>query len=121
MGNPVGPNQMLWLAHVYINNEMFLFILQKTCVSFSLFLSHAVTLHCLRTKHILAVRAHHGGGHAVHVVRVEVALPIVWLHDSSQTTIQSHVSLSIRGEDQKVGRTGAPADLLLVSTKPHEQ
>lgn len=38
--------------------------------------------------------------HGVYVVIAEVALPIVWLHDPGQATIQSHVSLGIRGEDQ---------------------
>lgn len=46
-----------------------------------------------------------------------MALSIIWLHDSSQTTIQSHVSLRIRGEDQKVGCTGAPTNAILAPIK----
>lgn len=79
---------------------------------------HSLLFHSRAQTPTLTVYTNQGGGHAVHVLRVEVALPVVGLHDSSQTTIQSHVSLSIRGEDQKVGRTGAPTDLLLVPIKP---
>lgn len=45
---------------------------------------------------------YHGGGHAVHVVRVQVALPVVGLHDPSQPTVQGHVGLGVGGEDQQV-------------------
>lgn len=117
MGNPAGPKQAVWLAHAHINTEMFLFM-QACKFKQSLSFSHTVSVYCLLTKHTLTVHTHHGGGHAVHIFRVEVALPVVGLHDSSQATIQSHVSLSVRGEDQKVGCTGAPTDLILVPIKP---
>lgn len=120
MGNPVGPDQMVWLVNAYINVEMFLFSLQKAGIfkqslSLSLILPHTITF--LHTKHTVTVHTNHCRRHAVHVFRVEVALPIVRLYDPSQAAVQGNVSLSVRGEDQKVGRPGPPTDLLLVPIK----
>lgn len=63
------------------------------------------------------LRTHHGGGHAVHVLRVQVAFPVVGLHDPGQATVQGHVGLGVGGEDQQVRRIRTPPYLRLLATK----
>lgn len=43
----------------------------------------------------VSVSTNHGGRHAVNVLSVQMAPPVVGLHDSSQPTVQSHVGFGI--------------------------
>lgn len=113
-----GQSQMLWSGHANINTEMFLFIVQKSCIFTYTVLLILLPTDAVHPHQTHRTHTHHGGGHAVHVVRVQVALPVVRLHDPGQTTVQSHVGFSVGGEDQKVGSTGAPTDLRLLPIGP---
>lgn len=68
-------------------------------------------------RQTLWLHTHHGGGHAVHVLGVQVAFPVVGLHDPGQATVQGHVGLSVGGEDQQVWRIWTPTYLRLLATK----
>lgn len=65
---------------------------------------------------LIILHVYHSGGHAVHIVGVQVALSVVGMHDSSESSVQSHMGFGIGGENQEVGSTWTPADLLLIQT-----